>query len=195
MANEESRKYEERILKAGAFSKERTQKLPYHNFRHEREVLRAAENLAQMIHLDYVQSALVRTAAILHDVIVVPGRKDNEEKSVELIQVPLLEIGYSQSDVNVIGSLIMATKMPQQPKNLLECIICDADLDSLGRPDFLYWGEKLRSELGIPKNRSWYEAQLIFIDNHSYHTKAARKLRDNGKRKNIEKLKKILEKI
>ena len=41
----------------------------------------------------------------------------------------------------------MATKFPQDPHNLLEEIICDADLDFLGRTDFYPIGNSLFEEL------------------------------------------------
>jgi len=62
----------------------------------------------------------------------------------------------------------------------------------LGTNDFFRIGENLRKELwhhGLKiKPKDWNKMQIDFFKNHEYFTKAAKKLRDNGKQKNLEKL-------
>jgi hypothetical protein len=90
----------------------------------------------------------------------------------------------------------MATQLPQKPGSLLEQIMCDADLDSLGRDDFFITSHCLRLELaayGQPTNVfEWYEKQLSFLQAHTYFTEVARSARDAGKRRNIQEIKKLL---
>ena len=59
----------------------------------------------------------------------------------------LPEFGYSETEIDTICGMILATKFPQQPHNRLEEIMCDADLDYLGRPDFFSIGNTLFEEL------------------------------------------------
>jgi hypothetical protein len=54
----------------------------------------------------------------------------------------------------------------------------------------------LRRELAFYEDeftdREWYREQIKFLESHSYFTASARRLRDRGKLRNIEKLKKKL---
>ncbi|MEK6968906.1 MAG: HD domain-containing protein [Nanoarchaeota archaeon] len=173
-------------------AKELMPELPYHNFDHAKDVYCTTTLLASLADLDYENQFLLGTAALLHDIVMIPKSKDNEEKSAEFARQYLPRIGYSAEQADQVGNLILATKMPQKPKGFLEKIICDADLDNLGRPDFFELGEKVRLELGLPASESWYQQQLQFLRNHQYHTEVARTLRDSGKAVNLETLEKNL---
>ncbi|MDP2908580.1 MAG: phosphohydrolase [Nanoarchaeota archaeon] len=169
------------------------QDLPYHNFSHALDVYSATNTLASLGGISDDEKFLLDTAALLHDVIVVPGAGDNEEKSAELARKYLPSLGYSEAQAGRVYSIILATKMPQRPKDLLEQTICDADLDNLGRDDFFELGEKVREELKAPKSTEWCRNQLKFLKSHEYHTEAARKLRNPGKQQNIQKLEEMLQ--
>lgn len=90
----------------------------------------------------------------------------------------------------------MATKLPPNPKTLLEKIICDADLDYLGRADFipvsntLY--EELKAQNKISDINEWNKLQVKFISNHQYFTETANRLREVNKQKQIERIKKLI---
>ena len=184
--------YSRKLGQVALFAKEKMPHLPYHNFSHALDVYSAATTLGFLEETMEEDRFMLRTAALLHDLIVVPGRTDNEERSVELSESYLPRIGYSSSEVQRVGQIILATKMPQQPKDHLEQILCDADLDNLGRLDFLELGEKVRTELGIPADDKWYHRQWEFLYNHNYHTNSAHALRDEGKQENLYKLEKIM---
>jgi hypothetical protein len=83
----------------------------------------------------------------------------------------------------------MATKIPQRPKSHLEEIICDADLNYLGRTDFFSIEEMLYEEMlafGYIKNiEEWNQVQVDFMQKHHYFTSTA--IRDNylQKEKNL----------
>jgi hypothetical protein len=88
-----------------------------------------------------------------------------------------------------IGSAHSATTKPQSPHTLLEKLLADADLDSLGRTDFLVQNQALRAELAaeghVMTDVEWYGSQLEFVQRHRYWTAAARRLRDKQKQHNI----------
>jgi predicted metal-dependent HD superfamily phosphohydrolase len=136
---------------------------------------------------------LLMTAALLHDVVYVQGRKDNEEMSAGLALEQLPSFGYHGEELNELYALILATKLPTRPKNRLEMIICDSDLDNLGRDDFFEKGNALREELGLQPGREWYLSQLKFLKSHSYYTISARKFRLEGLARNIQLLEKLTE--
>ena len=100
--------------------------------------------------------------------------------------------GYTPEHIQVIGGIILATKLPQKPRTRLEEIMADADLDMLGREAFMARNQDLRNELAVygrPKTDAvWYAAQLKFMHAHHYFTAAAQRLRNAQKQRNIELL-------
>ena len=92
----------------------------------------------------------------------------------------------------------MATKMPQRPKNLLQQIICDADLDYLGRNDFFILSEKLHKEFIEYKiacnDEEWKKSRIAFFQSHTYFTKSQNERRNAGKKAHFDFLR-IVEKI
>ena len=168
-------------------------KLPYHNFQHALNVHDVVSMYTDLHELNPHDTYLLRTAGLGHDLIYIPGRTDNEENTArELVEILPL-IGYNIRDAIDIARMILSTKMPQNPTNLLEEILCDSDLDSLGRDDFFIWGHKYRKELGLEENVDWYKRQLAFLESHEYHTQIARDLRKKGKERNIERLREKIE--
>jgi len=167
----------------------------YHNFRHAKCVTHAAIRLAEGEGVSPQEKFELETAALLHDIIVKPNGKYNEEWSAEISQGFLNFIGYNEEEISSVYKLILATKMPTNPKSRLEKIMSDADVDNLGRSDFLERGEEVRKELGLPSGKSWYQIQLNFLKNHNYYTETAKQLRNKGLEENIEKVKKLTEVI
>jgi dsDNA-binding SOS-regulon protein len=87
--------------------------------------------------------------------------------------------------------------IPHKPKNKLEEIICDADLDYLGRDDFHEIADKLRRELKehgkIQGDKQWDEIQVMFLKQHKYFTKTAIKTRRKKKKENLKEVQARLE--
>ena len=104
--------------------------------------------------------------------------------------------GFSPEQINRVTGMILATELPQTPLSEEEALLCDADLDSLGREDFIatskaLWQERKACGMDIPL-QTWLENQLRFLTDHRYFTPAARALRDEGKRRNIELLESLI---
>ena len=109
----------------------------------------------------------------------------------------LPKYGYSEQHINQIKDLIFVTQIPHQPKNKLEEIICDADLDYLGRDDFHEIADKLRRELKehgkIDSDRKWDEMQVAFLNMHKYFTPTAIASRQEKKAQNLKEVMERLE--
>jgi uncharacterized protein len=92
----------------------------------------------------------------------------------------------------------MATRMPRTPQTLGEEILADADLDSLGRADFMQRSLDLRKEWGTFgrywTDQEWFVSQLEFLAEHRYFTASARLLRDEQKQRNMQQLRQALQK-
>lgn len=172
--------------------------LYYHGIHHTRDdVLPAAERLATRAGLDAEQSLLLKTAALYHDAGFLIQYQENEVLGAAIAAETLPHFGYTPAQIASIQALIRATRIPQQPQDLLQSLLCDADLDSLGRADYLETSHNLRQELAahgtLISLRDWYTRQLAFLSDHEYFTEAARSLRDAGKQENIAELKRLLE--
>ncbi|MFA5174489.1 MAG: HD domain-containing protein [Candidatus Pacearchaeota archaeon] len=188
----ENQKHEENIQKIIQLVQNYAPILHYHNATHALEVWNIARQYALSGKINCEDKQALEVAALLHDIIVVPGKQDNEEKSADFAEAYTRNLGYSFKQTDTAKRLILATKMPQNPKSYLEELICDSDLDNLGRPDFLIKGDLLRQELELPENVDWYKRQLDFIKNHNYFTDLAKNFRNPVKLENIEKLKDII---
>jgi len=184
--------YAGRIEKAAYVAWRLSSRLPYHNFHHAVDVYSAANVLAHMENAGQEDRFLLKTVALFHDVLFRVGYNYNEEVSARWAKRCLPHLGYSPEQTEKAARLILATKLPTHPENLLEQILCDADVDNLGREDFFDRGEALRTELGAEPGIKWQEAQLKFLGSHRYYTVSARNLRDEGKRRNLAELEKGL---
>ena len=169
-------------------------KLGYHNVKHTLDVLEHCERIALAEGIDNKEQLLqLRIAALYHDSGFLYVYQNHEEKSCEIAQEDLRLTGVDKKTLKGIFSLIMATKVPQTPKTHLEKILCDADLDYLGRDDFDSISNALKKELfdfGFVKSEGeWNELQIKFLESHQYFTKTANATRTFKKTKNLERLK------
>ncbi len=117
--------------------------LTYHSAEHIKDVYRSAKILASMEGIQGDELTLLLTAVLFHDSGFLRQQADHELISCEIVREHLPSYGYSEEQINRICGMIMATRIPQAPHNLLEEIICDADLDYLGRDDFFKIGNGL----------------------------------------------------
>ena len=164
----------------------------YHSARHTRDVLSVCEESARRENLSASDEILLLTAAVLHDVGFLLTTKDHEQVGVDLARPMLPNFGYDASQIDLISNMILATKIPQSPKTQLEEILCDADLDYLGREDFYQIGNMLFDELKaqsiVNTEREWDKLQVKFLHEHNYHTDWSIKERQPAKEKYLKEL-------
>jgi len=170
--------------------KELPKNLTYHSAEHIKDVYRSAQKLAKLEGIKGEDLTLLLTAVLFHDSGFMKSQKEHERISCEIASEYLPGFNYSPDQIEQICGMIMATKIPQTPHNKLEEIICDADLDYLGRDDFFKIGHGLYEELcmyGILNNEDeWNRLQVRFLQNHTYFTDTAKKLRKPMKDENID---------
>jgi uncharacterized protein len=174
--------------------------LYYHSLEHTRDdVIPALNYLSAAEGIDGESVYLLRTAAWFHDIGFVEQRIDHETISCRIASDVLPSLGFSLKQIQIINKIILVTTLPQSPHSNLENIMADADLDVLGRTDFLARNNDLRREFAFfgqtVTDREWFVWQLNFLETHKFFTGTARKLRDAGKLANIAKIQNILSKI
>ncbi|HEX2847036.1 MAG TPA: HD domain-containing protein [Chitinophagaceae bacterium] len=167
-------------------------KLTYHNIAHTMDVLKQAERIARKEGINESDIRILKVAALYHDSGFLKTYKNHEEMSCSVFFEDSARFHFTSEEEEKITGLILATKVPQEPGNLLEQIICDADLDYLGRNDFFTIGQELHKEFmafGIVKsNEEWEQLQMNFLKKHQYHTHTSRQEREPVKQKNIQQL-------
>ena len=158
----------------------------YHGAHHTLEVLNVCNAYIKRLKLNSKDAHLLRTAALLHDTGFIWNNANHEETGVSFSREILPDWGFNKNEIDQIVNMIMATKIPQNPQNLLEEILCDADLDYLGTNRFLTIGETLYRELltlNVLENEdNWDKIQINFLSTHRYHTSYAKKYREPIKR-------------
>lgn len=101
---------------------------PYHNFFHTQQVVKACIDIANFCRLTDSENFIVLTAAWFHDIAYYEGAYEHEERGAAQVAEFLENEGVSNAIIDAVKNCILATKLPQWPNNLLEEIICDADL-------------------------------------------------------------------
>ena len=147
----------------------------YHSLEHTLDVLAAVIDIAAQEGVTDQELELLKTAALYHDAGFTVQDEDHEVVSCGLARESLPAFGYAPEQEERICSMIMATKIPQSPgDDKLARILCDADLDYLGRPDFFRIGDELFAEMKrfgrLSTEREWNELQVSFLQGHTYFT-------------------------
>lgn len=161
------------------FKKGDTSKLLYHNFSHTHNVVLACKEIAEGSHISKEELDIVILSAWFHDVGYLTSCENHEETSVKSAKKFLTKEGYSDKNIELVSGCIMATKMGAEPQNLLQEIICDADMRGLSKDNYSNRSQLLREEC-LLLNRTtfieendWLEKEIDFLSKHQYHTKFA----------------------
>lgn len=169
--------------------------LYYHGVHHTMDVCNAVEELGMEERISGSDLELLRTAAVLHDIGFIEQYENNESVAVRFAHDILPRFGYSQYQINAVADIIMCTRIPQNPGSHVEQVMCDADLDYLGRDDFFTISENLKKEwlaYGIVSTEEQYNVkQIRFFEEHTYFTKSAKGKRDALKQIHLSRLKSL----
>jgi len=170
--------------------------LHYHSLKHTVDVVTEVELIGWAEGLSDNDLLILKTAALFHDCGHTIGYDNHEYHGTIIARDMLPKYNYSKEQIDSICDIIMSTKLPPNPKNLLESIICDADLDYLGRIDFIPVSNTLFEELKVRNKigslNDWNKLQLSFISGHQYFTHTARKLREVNKQSQIERIRQLI---
>jgi hypothetical protein len=176
--------------------KELPEFLFYHNVKHTVDVVTEVELIGWAEGCNDEEILLLKTAALFHDAGHTVSYDDHEYQGTLLAREMLPGYGYTDEQIDRISRIIMSTKLPPQPADLLEQIICDSDLDYLGRSDFVPVSntlfEELKAQNKITKLNDWNKMQVKFISGHQYFTATARSLREVNKKIQIERIQSLI---
>jgi uncharacterized protein len=169
-----------------------SKKLYYHNPEHTLYVLEQAKKIGRHEGCTDEELEFIEAAALWHDTGYTKTYSNHEEESCLMALRYLPEYGYSSADINKVCGMIMATKIPQMPKNRLEEIISDADLEYLGTSTFKIKAESLFREMKFINPlltvEKWRQAQISFLQKHRYFTRFCIENREPAKQLYLNKL-------
>lgn len=174
--------------------------LVYHNLAHTQQVVDAAAQIAAYYRLADTDLLTVMLAAWFHDMGYLLGRRDQHEVAGA---AAAKEFAAGQQLPEAVGkaveACILATRIPQQPENLLEQIVCDADLFHFGSKDFNKRNKLLRAEMELVTGNEitgmdWARSSIVFLESHHFHTAYCQTLLLQQKEENLERLRTRLEK-
>ena len=169
-------------------------KLFYHNQVHTENVVTATARLAAHYQLSDEDFFVVQMAAWFHDAgYCIGGPVQHEQRGADMARDFLLERNVDGSLIASVRNCILATQMPQHPENLLEKIVCDADLFHFGTRDFNGRNKLLRKETEAMENKTihkddWRKSSIEFMQQHHYWTDYSQEILNETKKENIDKL-------
>ena len=174
------------------------EKYSFHNLKHTEDVVSAVKDIGMRSELSADEMELTLMAAWLHDLGYKYGAENHEESSARLAEEFMERLSIPPKRMKVISSAIQSTRLPQQPRTLIERVLCDADLFHLSNQTFQEKSELLRKEWKATgfremSDQEWIQHNIDFMAEHKYHTPYGQTLLAEGKKKNIKQLKKTLE--
>lgn len=171
--------------------------LCYHDINHTLTVYDKSLDIARSENVtDEHELNLLKTAALYHDCGFIHVYENHEDEGCRIAREVLPGFDYTPEEIDVICNMIMKTKLPQRPVTKLEMILCDADLDHLGRDNFHEVGDKLYKEWKAMNKhmseREWNEVQVHFLETHHFWTDTCKEHREKKKAENLRGLKEKL---
>jgi predicted metal-dependent HD superfamily phosphohydrolase len=154
----------------------------YHNYEHTLYVMQQADIIGRQENCSAEDLRLLRVAALWHDTGYVHVYSGHEEESCALAREDLPGYGFTETEIEKICGMIMATKVPQQPKNKLEEILADADLVYLGSEQVQELAHNLFEEVrainpSLTKEQ-WNDIEIGFLQSHHFFTAYCRKYKE-----------------
>jgi HD superfamily phosphodiesterase len=168
----------------------------FHSLEHTEDVVEACSYMADHYRLNDEDRQVLLLAAWFHDTGYTKGEATgHEDESIKIATSFLTRNNLEDAIIQRVASCIEATRMPQSPVNLVEKILCDADLYHLATDDFKARSQLLKQEqegiLGrkIDK-KEWRKNNISFLENHKYFTDYGQEKLEPKKQENQLKLKK-----
>ena len=190
-------------------------RLAYHGVLHTETVMHSVVALALHEGLSEEEIKLLAIAAAWHDVGYIEQDTQNEPIAADMVRIAMKRQGFSIPEIDLVTRAILDTQVhfvvnlgtiEQRSSAYHSNFLLDADLSSLGRPDFAQWSLRLFAErTGVMLN-NLYELNMtddskaflisthLLLKNHRWFTGAARQLFSQQEQLNIDHVEAALEK-
>jgi len=153
----------------------------FHTINHTLDVLKNAEIIGKYCKLEVEALNVLRICALFHDVGYVDAYDDHEIFSAKRATTYLKSKNIDQETIHQIEVAIHSTKTPQNPKDKISKILCDADLMNLTFDDYFEQIDLMRKEwekVGKAKldRNEFHIKSLEFFKTHKYHSEYGKKI-------------------
>jgi HD superfamily phosphodiesterase len=178
------------------FTRQVNPEFVFHSLEHTEDVVEACSYMADHYRLNEEDHLVLLLAAWFHDTGYSKGEATgHEDESIRIATAFLTRNNLDEALIQRVASCIEATRMPQSPVNLVEKILCDADLFHLATDDFKARSQLLRQEqesiLGMKiDKKEWRKNNISFLENHKYFTDYGQERLEAKKMENLMGLKK-----
>ncbi|MCZ6694786.1 MAG: DUF5706 domain-containing protein [Bacteroidetes bacterium] len=174
--------------------------ITYHSADHTNDVVKAALEICNKSEFSEENMEILELAALFHDLGFTEAIDNHEDCSARLALDFFNENSFDNNKSARVVGCIMATKMPQSPKNIVEEALCDADLLHLATDKYFEKAKLLHGEMEIVKGtkiteKEWMEMNRSFIKSHEFFTPYARENYGPKQNENLKKVEKKLKKM
>lgn len=169
--------------------------ITFHTFDHTSFVAEKARLIGQNSGLNDHELHIAEVCAWFHDIGYAIDPMNHEEIGAKYAGEFLEDKGVDHDDIERVKSCIMSTHMPQQPREMISKVVCDADLAHLAEEDYFERTEKMRQEWanladGKFSRKKFYNVSIKFFKLHEYHTDYAKQELQSLKDMNFERIQK-----
>jgi predicted metal-dependent HD superfamily phosphohydrolase len=169
-------------------------RLAYHNLDHTHSVVENASRIAGYYQLSDADRFVVVAASWFHDLGYINGDPlGHEQRGASIFQEFTNRLFIADNLVEGVIGCILATTLPQKPANLLESIVCDADLYHFGTTEFtdkdalMLEETKRRSKTDIPAAK-WVAGSMRLLQSHQFCTQYCQDELAGQKQENLAQL-------
>jgi hypothetical protein len=161
---------------------------------HTKQVVRAAQVIGRASKLTGEPLNTVMIAAWFHDLGYVDGVRHHEERSASIAAKMLATWGGDSKIIEDVSRCVRATKLPQNPKDILSMILCDAVLSQLTspgdgtHPTWLCSEQEASPHCKLESQHVWYQRNIEFLNVHQYFTDYGKEILDRRKKANLTKM-------
>lgn len=165
----------------------------YHTVQRTETVVDWALKIAEHYNFDVKRLFILEASAWFYDIGFIEDPQNPEKKSARIAEKLLLKLPLENNLIKEIKSCLLATRIPQQPSNLTEQILCDASMFYLSSEEFPLQSKLMRREhllLGGNKisKDTWQKRDIELLQNHRFKTEYAQELFDAQKKINLDRL-------
>ena len=188
-------KVEDHVIKV--LTDQLSENLTYHSINHTIDVVKSVNEIASLQDFTEEELEILNISAWFHDIGYTISSENHEEEGAKIARAFLEENAYPGSNIEQVTGCILATRMPQNPKNNLEKTLCDADLMHLAKNDYFKKSDLLHKEIEktrlcqIPEEE-WLEMNKDFLNNHCFFTDYAKINYTSAVKENLKKVKERL---
>ncbi len=178
---------------SGLMAEKLPEKVVFHNFSHTQRIGEYAEIIGQHAGLTDEEMDLLKISVLFKDSGFVNSYENHLEESVAIATKFLSENNVDQPAISRISELIRATRFPQQPKDKVAEVLCDADMmyitadDAIELFDLLYF-ERALVKPGSEKRATFEKNLTDLFSQHTYFTEYGQKILQPKKEDTIKRI-------